>query len=137
MAKGDKKNFEKRVLEEMAVDYADALEKNFELAKQFIRITSEGKIDVIVKDKLPGKECILLYLIGKLYAKQVDLASVEYVGNKELKQELGIPNGSLYPWLKALRDENKIRAVKRGYHTIPINLVERALKKIEKKLERK
>jgi len=121
----------------MSVDYSNALEKHFDLAKQFIRITKEGKVEVRLKDRLNGKDQILLYLIGKLYAKEAGLAIMEDAGNKELMDELGVPQGSLLPWLKDLRDKNQIKAVKRGqytYHIIPVNLIERTLKNIEEKI---
>jgi len=130
------KNLKQRILDEMRVDHANALEKNFELAKQFVRITSEGKIEVLTKDHLIGQQQILLYLIGKLYSKEAGLASVEYVGNKELTEELGIPMGSLLPWLKILRDQNKIKSVKKGNHKISVNLLEKILEEIEKKLNK-
>lgn len=128
-----------RIIEEMTTDYSRALEKNFDLAKQFIRITKEGKVDILAKDKLSGKEQILLYLVGKLYAKEAGFTATDEVGNKELLDELGIPEGSLLPWLKDLRDTNKIKRVKRGqyaYHIIPINLVERSLKSIEEGMKK-
>ena len=130
----------KKILEEMTVDHHNALEKNFELAKQLIRITKDGKVDVLYKEKLSGKDQIMLYLIGKLYAKEAELAESDEVGNKELLEELGIPEGSLLPWLKELRDKNKIQQIKRGrhsFHKIPINLVEKTLKEIKKKLNKK
>jgi len=97
----------RKIQEEMMVDYSNTLEKNFDLAKQFIRVTKEGKVDVVVKEKVTGKEQILLYLIGKLYAKEAGFSVTDEVGNKELLDELGVPQGSLLPWLKALRDEIK------------------------------
>jgi hypothetical protein len=121
----------------MTVNYANILEKNFELAKQFIRITKEGKVDVLIRDKISGKEQILLYLIGKLYAKEAGLATSEFVNNRELMNELGIPRGSLLPWLMQLRKRPGIKQIKKGNsveHYIPINLVERVLKQIGKKL---
>jgi hypothetical protein len=129
-------NLKKRIAEEMTVEYGDALEKNFDLAKQFIRITREGKVDILVKDKLTGEERIRLYLVGKLYAKEAGLAATGEVENKELMDELGIPKGSLYPWLKALRDRNMIKQVGKERHVIPMNLVERTLKSIEEKLKK-
>jgi len=133
------KNLKKRIIEEMTVDYSNALEKNFDLAKQFIRITKEGKVDIPIKDSLSGKEQILLYLIGKLFAKEGGFALTDDAGNKELIDELGVPKGSLLPWLKDLRDKKRIKTVKRGnlsYHAIPINIVERVLKNIEKKYKK-
>jgi hypothetical protein len=139
MDKQKENGLKKMIIEEMTVDYSNALEKNFDLAKQFIRITKDGKVDILFKDKLSGKEKILLYLIGKLYAKEAGFAATDDVGNKELMDELGIPKGSLLPWLKDLRDENMIKQVKKGrytHHSIPVNLVERTLKSTEIKLKK-
>ena len=126
-----------RIIAEMTEDYANSLEKNFDLAKHFLRITKEGKVSIISKDKLNGEEQIILYLIGKLYAKEAGFSSTDTAGNKELMDELGIPQGSLLPWLKNLRDKKKVKQTKVGqytHHTIPINLIEKTLKEIEKKI---
>lgn len=135
--KGDE--LKKKIIEEMTVDHSNALEKNFDLAKQFIRITKEGKVDILLKDKLSGQEQILLYLVGKLYAKEASFVPANDVGNKELMDELGILQGSLLPRLKELRDNNKIKQIKMGrniHHCIPINLVEKTLKGIERKIKK-
>ena len=135
-----KEDLKKKVLSEMTVDYSSNLEKNFPLAKQFVRITSEGLVDVLIKDKVSGPEQILLYLVGKMYAKEGGLATTDEVGNRELMEQLGIPKGSLLPWLKELRDKNKIRQVRRErnvYHSVPVNLIESTLQTIEKKVRKK
>jgi len=122
----------------MTVDYSDALEKNFEIAKQIIQITKKGKINVIEKDKLTVKEQIQAYLIGKLYAKKAELTDSKWVGNKELENELGISGGSLRPQLKNLRDSNQINQKKEGnnvLHSIPLNLVEKTLQNLKEKLK--
>jgi len=131
-------DLKKKILAEMTVDYSSKLEKNFDLAKQFIRITKDGTVEVLVKDKVSGKEQILLYLIGKMYAKEGGLATNDEVGNEELMHQLGVPVGSLLPWLKELRDRNKIKQIKREknvYHTVPVNLIEPTLGAIEKKIQ--
>jgi len=120
-------------------DYSGALERNFELAKQLLRVTREGKVTVLFKEDLTGEERIILYLIGKLYAKEGGFVEKHEVDNKELMDELGIPKGSLLPWLKNLRDKRTIKQIKTGrnvFHTVPINLVEKTLKNIEEKLSR-
>lgn len=132
-------NLKRKIIEEMTVDYGNALEKNFDLAKQLIRITKDGKIDILFKDKLTGKESISLYLIGKLYAKEAELTPTNDAGNKELMDELGVPRGSVLPWLKELRDENKIKTITKGkfaYHTIALNVVEKTLKETLKKVSK-
>lgn len=125
-----------RIIKEMTVDYSNVLEKNFTLAKKMIKITKNGKVDIINKNKFTGKEQIQLYLIGKLYAKEAGFTRTESVSNKELIEELGMPKGSVDPWTKYLRDHKKIRAVQSGIHTVPVNLLERVLKKMEKKLKK-
>lgn len=137
MMKAEDNELKERIRKEMLVDYSGLLDRNFNLAKKFIGITDKGTINIRNKDDLNGKDQILLYLIGKIYAKEVGLVDSEYVGNKELKNELGIPKGSLYPWLKDLRDSNiieKTRKENRSYHRIPVNRVEETLKSIEKKV---
>lgn len=138
--KTDEENLRKRILKEMTMDYSKVLEDNFDLAKQFIRLSKEGEVEILVKEEVTGLEKILLYLIGKLYAREAGIASSDEVGNEEFLENLGIPQGSLLPWLKSLRDENKIRQITRDrhtYHTIPISLVGETLKKIAEKLKPK
>ena len=139
MAYEKRSELRKRIREEMLADHSNALEKNFDLAKRFIAITREGKVDVLEKDKLGGKDQILLYLIGKLYAKEAGFAATEDVGSRELMDELGIREGSLRPWIKELRDKNKIKQVKKNryvHYIIPMNLVEETLKNVEKKIKK-
>ena len=139
MAIQGENELKKRIIEEMTVDYSSALEKNFDVAKQFIRVTKDGNVDILFKERLTGKEQILLYLIGKLYAKEAGFISTDDVGNKELLDELGIPKGSLLPWLKNLRDNNRVRRTRKGqytYHSIPVNMVEKTLRIVEGKMKK-
>jgi hypothetical protein len=124
----------KRILDDMVVNYNNALEKNFELANKFISLTKSGSVEVKVKDSLKGEYKILLYLIGKVYAFEAGLSDNNSADNKELMNELGIPGGSLYPWLKKLREKNRIKRVKVGRHIHNIimpNLIEKTLKDVE------
>ena len=129
----------KRILEEMTADHSSALERNFDLAKQFLRITREGKVEVQFKDQLTGQEQILLYLIGKLYAKEAGVTTTDDAENKELMDELGVPKGSLLPWIKALRDKGRIKTVRKKrytHHTVALNFVETTLKSVERKTKK-
>jgi len=133
----DEDALREKILNEMVVDYSDTLEKNYALAKKFIRITKDGKVDILFKDKLTGTEKISLYLIGKLYAKRAGLAETEYVNNKELSDEIGIPMNSLLPWLKTLRDKNIVHTESNGRetsHAIMINTIESVLSRINEKI---
>jgi len=137
--KNSEEGLKKRILDEMTVDISNALERSFDLARQFIQLTKNGDVEILVREKITGKEELLLYLIGKLYAKEGGLVSTEEVGNEEFLANLGMPIGSLQPWLKSLRDENIIKQIRREgrvFHVIRINLVERILNEIAKKLEK-
>jgi hypothetical protein len=134
-----KEDLKSRIISEMTVDHANSLEKNFDLAKQYIRVTKVGKVDVTVKDRIPGKLQILLYLIGKLYAKEAGLVDIEDVSNKELTSELGIPMGSVLPWLKELREKSGVKQVMRGRntnHSLPVGHIEKVLKLVERKMSK-
>lgn len=131
-----RQRLKKRILEEMTVDYSKVLDENLDLTKQFVRLAENGDVEVLLREKLSGQEKILLYLIGKLYAKEAGLTPTHEVGNNELMEKLGMPSGSLLPWLKGLRDENRIKQIERerhAYHSIPINQIERTLKEIREK----
>lgn len=133
-----KSELSKKILEEMTVDYSNSLDKNFDLAKQFVQITKDGKVDLKEKEKLTGKDKILLYLVGKLYAKEAGLAQTDSATNQELMDELGIQKGSLQPWLKELRESNRVKQVKFGksvQHSIPINNVESTLLSVQTKIK--
>ncbi|HVC58025.1 MAG TPA: hypothetical protein VND15_00945 [Candidatus Acidoferrales bacterium] len=134
----EQEDLKTKILRDMVVDHSDSLEKNYVLAKELIRITKDGKVDVLVKDRLPGTEKIILYLIGKCYAQRAGLTNSEYTKNDELRNELGIIQGSLLPWLKTLRDSNTIKQGPREgnevTHAIALSAVERTLKEINNKL---
>ena len=122
-----------RIISEMTVNYANALERCFDIVKQLLRITKEGKIDLLQKERIPGEDRVLLYLIGKLYAKEAGLATSEDVSNEELAKELGMRMGSIFPWTKSLRDDRKIHTQSRNgisYHAANINLIEPELKRV-------
>ena len=117
----------------MTIDQKSVLEKNFDLAKKHIGIRENGTIDIIDKSSLNGPEQISLYLIGKLYALEAELVDSEYVSNKELMENLGIVEGSLYPWLKELRENGSITQKKdnsKTFHAISKNRVEKILEEL-------
>jgi hypothetical protein len=127
----------KRILEEMTIKHSSILSESFDLAKRYVRVRDDGYVDVLIREQVTGKEQILLYLIGKIYAKEGGLTTDENVGNPELLVQLGIPEGSLFPWLKDLRETNLIRQLKREnnvFHTVPPAKIAEILTAIEKKL---
>lgn len=128
-----------KIKDVLSVDYSDLLDKNLDFVKQLLRITKEGKIDVIVKSNVTGQQKIGLYLIGKLYAKESGLSITDEADNKELMTQLGVREGSLLPWLKSLRDSGVIHDTQKGkktYHSLPANEMERVLKEVYQYLKK-
>lgn len=130
MVKKDTNDFKNKILSEMMVNHSGALEKNYEIAKKFIRFSREGKIEVTIKSELSVRDQILMYLIGKLYAYEAGVSTENHVSNEELMNELGLPKGSVTGRLTDLRKENKIKQTSRGRHRIQINVIEKTLRGI-------
>jgi len=129
--------FAKKIREEMLSDNPDALERNFGIAKQFVKLTGNGRVEVLPSN-ITGKDRILLYLIGKLYAKRAGLSSSEYVTTKEIMEELNIPRGSAGRWLGELQKTPGIKSVRKNrerLYFIPSYLVGRVLENIKKKVK--
>ena len=125
------KQLRQMIIDEMIADYSDALEKNFEVAKQLLRLTKDGKVDVIMKDNFKSDLLVALYLTGKKYSERAGLADSDLVDNSELYDELGLPKGTVNAAVKALRDKKIIETIKEGNkssHRILANYVERILK---------
>lgn len=127
-----------KIMSEMVSDSNNALERNFELAKKILRITKQGTVEIVEKNKYSGEELIMLYLIGKCYAKEAGLSATNGATSNELKDELGKSEGSIFPWLKNLRDSKKIKQNKETSpieHYIPTNMIEDTLSKLINKWE--
>ena len=126
-------SLKEKIIEEMTTDYTGILERNFEQVKQILKISKNGKVEISNKDIYSGEELILLYLIGKAYCKEAGYSDVASVGNKELIEELGKPEGSVKPWTKNLRDKGRIKQDKdssTAAHYILPQLIETVMKGI-------
>ena len=123
-----------RIKAEMTSDHSDALERNLEEAKRFVRLTNTGKVDVLVKEQVNNELKVALYLVGKLYAKTAELATTSGVGNEELSNELGLPMGSVLPALMSLRNKHIAQRIREGgsvQHAIYARCVERILREAQ------
>jgi hypothetical protein len=130
----EQSELKRRIQEEMTVSYSINLEKSFDLAKRFIRLVPDGTVELLLKDNLTRKQQILLYLIGKMYAKEAGYVTDESASNNELLKHVGLPLGSLLPFLKELRDQNLIHQIKRDnnvHHSFPLSKLPEILNTID------
>ena len=117
----------------MLVQHSDVIEKNYMIAKEYIGITKEGKVDVKNKESLILEDQILLYLIGKLYSERAELSSTHKVSRQELLNELGISENSIGAIIKRLKDKKLVISTKQGveaFFEIKKNEVEKTLKRL-------
>jgi len=109
----------KWIKEELTVSPVDDLVNSKDKVKEVLGISSDGKIVFKVNlAKLTARETISLYMIGKVYAKVAGYVDTEAVTNKELIEELKLPEGTIGYTLKELQDERIIVAEKAGIHRI-------------------
>jgi biotin operon repressor len=138
MEKTDSQSFKDRILSEMRTEHEDSLERNFDLAKSYIRITSTGKVQVLAESTMPNPQRVALYLVGKLYARKADVAADDFVTNKELQEELSLPPGSVNSAVKELRDAGILRTENRGResaHRVNTSRIEALLKQVSRNKE--
>jgi hypothetical protein len=105
------------VKKEMMSDDADELNRNKERAKEYIRLTSDGGV-IVTHKAMTSRLEIALYYIGLAYAKVAGLREDDVASNKELTEKLGLPDGTVHPKIKELRDGHYIEPVKDGVHRI-------------------
>jgi len=130
----NKKDLKSRILDEIIVNYKTVLEKNFDLVKEFIRVTKSGHVDVLIKEQLIIEDKILVYLVGKLYAKEAELTELGEADRKELMNELGISENSIGSILSGLKNKGMLNTRKEGsksYVSIKINMIESFLNSIK------
>jgi transcription initiation factor IIE alpha subunit len=102
------------VKKELMADETDELNVNKDRIKQLIRLTDEGTV-LIENRKMTSREQIGLYYIGVAYAKVAGLRQTDQVTNKEIAEKLGMPEGTVHPKIKELRDEYFIEASGDGH----------------------
>lgn len=102
----------------MTVDIESELSKYKEKVKSLISLTPSGEV-LLKQSDLKAKEKILIYLIGKAYAKVVGY-SESTATNKELIDALHLPEGTVKHNLFQLRNEGLVLSVKGGLHQIKI-----------------
>lgn len=128
-----------KILQEMVGDYQKTLQLNFDRTKTLITLSPVGGVIIrteIIK-KLKNKQQVLLYLVGKHYAKEAGLVESEYATNDEIMQNLLMTRGSIFPVLTDL-DKNKL-IVNNADHSaraIPLAAIDQTLNEIEAELKK-
>ncbi|MEM2175602.1 MAG: hypothetical protein QXI58_08305 [Candidatus Micrarchaeia archaeon] len=97
--------------------------------KNFIRLTKDGNIYLLpATQELPKYYQIYLYFIGKAYSYVANLSNSDEVTNKELENNLRLPEGTVKGSLKVLRESDWIFSLKPGLHKLNYSKLNEAFK---------
>jgi len=124
-------------LSELIYDEDEEFEKLVPKVKKIVRVKKDGT-PVIVCDrrKLSQGEMIACYLIGKFFAKKLELTETDTATNKELAKALKMNERVVGARLKDLR-EGVVEQVARGEHKISTVNLESFLDKLLEKVGEK
>ncbi len=124
--------------EELLYDEEEEFERLVPKVKKIVKVKKDGTpVIVCNKRTLSQSEQIMCYLIGKFFAKKLELTETDSVTNKELSQALKIDERVVAARLKDLRDEDLVEQVTRGEHRISTVNLESFLDKILEKIREK
>ena len=125
-------------LSELIYDEEEEFEKLVPKVKKIVRVKKDGT-PVIVCDrrKLSQSELIACYLIGKFFAKKLELTETDITTNKELAKALKMNERVVGARLKDLREEAVVEQVARGEHKISTVNLESFLDKLLEKVGEK
>ena len=128
----------KNVLSELLYDEVEEFEKLVPKVKKIVRIKKDGTpIIVCDRRRLSKSELIVCYLIGKFFAKKLELVDADSATNKELSEALKINERVIAARLNDLRNEGLVEQVARGEHKISTVDLEFFLDKILEKVGEK
>ncbi len=93
------------------------LHKHRDVFKQLATIKENGRVTIQNYDAT-AKNQILAYMTGAAYAQIAELREDDAVANQELIDELGLPEGTVRPTLKTLREKKLVVQKQQGLHRI-------------------
>jgi predicted HTH transcriptional regulator len=103
--------------------------------EKVVKVKKNGS-PVIVCDerKLSQWEIIVLYLVGKFFAKQLKFSETESATNKEIARAFRLKENVVSARMKELRDEKLVEQVSKGEHKISTVKLEEFLDELLNKL---
>ena len=119
---------EKEILKNMLVDESDVVQNLAKIVQKakdiFVMEKSSGKIIFKNYSELKNPQKITCVLIGKYFAKRLDLIDDHTTTVSEISKELDIPQTTLSSPLKSLRKSGQILYEKSRYRVNPHRIQE-------------
>lgn len=127
---------EKDILKDILVSEEDVIQNLLEIVKKvkeiFVLEEKSGKIIFKNYSKLTNPQRISAILIGKYFAKRLNIIKDNSMEGPEISKELNIPQTTLSAPLKSLKDKGLILSDKGKYRVNP-HRIEEIISTFEKK----
>ncbi|GBC69663.1 hypothetical protein HRbin01_01365 [archaeon HR01] len=109
-----------------------------EKVKKFIRLTRRGQIVFVVpKEKLTIRDQILLYLLGKRLAKELEFVEKDSASIEEISSGLGADYFSVASRLSELKSQHYVLSVERGEYIMVLARLKEILDRLEDLIQEK
>lgn len=121
----------KWVAENLTTDPANILWDQRERAAKFFTLSTDGSVTVKPNDKHKASHKVLVVHVARLYAEAAHYTPDAVVTYPDLMKTLNLPEGTIYPAVKELRDNHIIESVGNGKHVLTKAKLTRALDDLE------
>ena len=127
-----KKDILKRLIYEEELEFENLVPK----VEKLVKIKKNGSpVIVCNENKLTQKEIMMLYIIGKFFAKQLGLSETESAFNKEIAEAYGLKDNVVGARITELKDDKYIEKISTGEHKVSTVKLEEFLDKLLAKLK--
>lgn len=127
--------WKERVRAELVTQSSEVRGRLLEKAKDLIQITDDGDVDFrcdIVRLRQTDK--ILLYMIGKWFSKEIEMAPSDAVSYAQLTNRLGIPVGTVKSSLFALSRKGSVEKAGEAAYRVRYTKMESIIDCISRRL---
>ncbi|MEM0336652.1 MAG: hypothetical protein QXS96_05400 [Candidatus Caldarchaeum sp.] len=112
--------------------------EQIERVKRFIRFTNKGQIVFVApREKLPLRDQILLYLLGKRLAREAGLGEKDSASIEEISNGLGADYFQVAARLSDLKTQHYVLSVERGEYIMVFARLNEILDRLETMIKEK
>lgn len=121
----------KKILENILIDEEELFKGLVEKAKRVFGLNKRGDIIFLIpRDSLTQRQIIAVYLLGRLFAHELEMTNSEIITADELSTLMGVDKKSVTARLHDLKREHIIESPGRGQFCISMSGADKILDEI-------
>jgi DNA-binding transcriptional ArsR family regulator len=121
----------KKLLESLLIDEEMVFERLVDKAKRLFGLNKRGEIIFLVpRESLTQRQLVAVYLIGGLFAKELEIKDTEIITAEELSLWMKMDKKTVTARLHDLKKEHIIESPERGRFSISISGADKILNEI-------